>query len=105
MAIHQCARFFNNPRLVHELAIRRIEKYLMSMSTYVDLLYINIQLTTCGVVYRTDKEKVIECYVYADFSSGWDKSDADNVENVMSRTGYVITYAGFPLFWYSKLHT
>ena len=35
--IYQCALFFNNPRLLHERAIIRIEKYPASMSTYVDL--------------------------------------------------------------------
>ena len=35
MAMHQCARFCNNPCLVHEHAIRRIANYLASMSTYV----------------------------------------------------------------------
>ena len=30
-------------------------------------------------------------------------NDADNAENVMLRTGYVITYVGRPLSWYSKL--
>ena len=31
--------------------------------------------------------------------------DADNPENLMSRTGYVIMYAGCPILWCSKLQT
>ena len=62
--------------------------------TYVDLTDINQQSTTRGVVYRPDIEKLIECYVDANFSSGWAQIDADNAENVMLRTGYVIMYVG-----------
>ena len=69
----------------------------------MDLPDINQRLTTCGVVYRTDIEKVIDCYVYADVAVGWSQADADNAENAISRTGYVIKYAGYPLLWCSKL--
>ena len=41
MSVHQCARFFNNPRLVHEISVRCIAKYLASTSTYVDLPSLN----------------------------------------------------------------
>ena len=75
------------------------------MSTYVNLQDINRRLTTCSVVYKTNKEKVIECYVDAKFAGGWAQSDADNAENFMSRTRYVITYTGCPLLWCSRLQT
>ena len=45
------------------------------------------------------------CYGYAKFSSGWDQEDYNNVENVMSRTGYVIKYVGCPVLWCSNLQT
>ena len=47
----------------------------------------------------------MECYVDADFSGGWDKAGASNLEAVMSRTGYVIKYANCPVLWCSKLQT
>ena len=103
MNLIQCARFYNNPCLVHECAVRRIEKYLASTSTYVNSLDDNRWLTKQGVVYSHNTEKYIGCYVEADFASGWAKSDADNEENFMSRMGYVITYAGCPVFWCSEL--
>mmetsp|Transcript_33271 Transcript_33271/g.67131 ORF Transcript_33271/g.67131 Transcript_33271/m.67131 type:complete len:167 (+) Transcript_33271:66-566(+) len=43
--------------------------------------------------------------VDTDFAGGWSQADADNAENVMSRTGYVIMYAGCPIIWCSKLQT
>ena len=46
----------------------------------------NRHLSVCGVVYRPDKEKGIECYVDANFAGGWAQVDVDNAENVMART-------------------
>ena len=67
------------------------------MSTYVDLSDGNLWLFTQGVVYNPDKEKGIECYVYANFAGGWDQLDADNAENFLSHMGYIIMYTGCPL--------
>ena len=83
MAVHQCARFCNNLRLVHECVTRRIAKYPASTSTYVDLPDRNLRLTTCGVVYNFNIGKGIKCYVYVEFSSVWSQADADSVENIM----------------------
>jgi len=38
-----------------------------------------------------------------DFAGGWDPGDAMNADNVYSQTGYVIRYAGCPIYWQSKL--
>ena len=98
MSVNQCAWFFNNPRLV-------LENYLASTSTYIDLLYSNICLYSCGVVYSTDKEKGVKCYVDEDFAGGWDQADPNDEENSRSLSGYVITYGVCPVLWCSKLHT
>ena len=81
MAVHQCARFCNNPRLVHKRFVRRITKYLAIMSTYVDLLDRNIWLTTCGIVNKTDIEKGVECDADDDFDGIWYQADANNEKN------------------------
>jgi hypothetical protein len=39
------------------------------------------------------------------FAGGWCSADADNSNNVLSRTGFVICYANCPLIWCSKLQT
>ena len=39
------------------------------------------------------------------FSGGWSQLDADNAETIMSRTGYVITYAGCPVLVCIMLQT
>ena len=82
-----------------------MEKYFASMSKYVILPDWYWRLTTCGVVYKTNIDKGLKCYVDADFSSGWAQADSDNAENVMSRTGYIITYVGCTVLWCSKLKT
>ena len=69
----------------------------------MDLPNVNQRLTTCGIVYRTNIEKVINCYIDSEFSSGWDQEDSDNAENVMSYKEHEITYTGCPLLWCSKL--
>jgi hypothetical protein len=92
MAVHQCARFNNDPKMSHERAIMHICRYLKDTSDR-------------GVIYRPDKTKGLECYVDADFAGGWNLADADSAENVLSRTGFVIMYAGCPVLWVSKLQT
>jgi len=92
MAVHQCARFNNNPMLSHERAINRIVRYLK-------------QTEERGVIYTPDKTRGIECYVDADFAGSWTKSEPDDASNVMSRTGFIITYANCPVLWSSRLQS
>ena len=92
MAVHQTARFCNNPLLSHKKAIKRLGRYLSHTRKE-------------GIVYNPDTSKVLERYVDADFVGGWKEANADNTENVMSRTGMVIMYANWPIFWHSSLQT
>lgn len=92
MAVHQCARFSSNPKLSHERAVTRIGRYLLDTMNN-------------GLICRIDKKRGLECFVDANFASGWNASNPLNSENVLSRTGFVITYAGIPIFWRSKLQT
>ena len=46
-----------------------------------------------------------QCYVDANFAGDWTQVDANNAENLISRTGFVIMYAGCPILWSSKLQT
>ena len=92
MAVHQCARFNNDPKLCHERAIKRICKYLLGTMDK-------------GIIFRPDHSRGLECHVDADFAGGWASGDHSNPEAVLSRTGFVISYAGCPIFWCSKLQT
>jgi hypothetical protein len=92
MAVHQCARFNANPKLCHEKAVKRIARYLLGT---IDK----------GIKYSPDPNRGLECYVDADFAGGWSSGDHTNPECVLSRTGFVIMYAGCPVTWMSKLQT
>ena len=76
--------------LSHEKAIMGLGRYLLDTQKR-------------GIIYKPDRSKGLECYVDADFAGGWIQSDASNAENVLSRTGYVIMYANFPILWVSRL--
>ena len=58
-----------------------------------------------GIIYMPDKSKGLECYVDADFAGGWSQADAENANNVLSRTDYIIIYANCPILWVSHLQT
>jgi hypothetical protein len=45
----------------------------------------------------------IECYIDADFAGGWNITTSADADNVMSCTGFVITYANCPINWASHL--
>ena len=77
MAVHQTAHFCNNPMLSHEKEIKRLGWYLSHTRKE-------------GIVYNPNTSKGLECYVDANFSGGWQESNAEYAENVMSRTGMVI---------------
>ena len=55
------------------------------------------------MIYRPDITRGLECYVDADFASGWKDRNHDSPESVLSLTDFVIMYAGFPITWGSKL--
>jgi hypothetical protein len=58
-----------------------------------------------GIVYKPDTTEGLECYVDADFAGRWSQANLDNAKNVLSHTGYIITYAGCPIHWVSCLQT
>ena len=92
MATHQCARFCIDPKLSHEQAVKRIVRYLLDSKDK-------------GLIFRPDLSKGLECYVDADFAGGWRDGDQESPESVLSRTGFVIIYAGCPVTWTSKLQS
>ena len=89
---HQCARFCNDPKLLHETAMNRIGRYLLGTSDK-------------GIILQPDRDKNIECFVDADFAGNWNKAEAEDAVNMLSRTGYVIQFMGCPILWVSKLQT
>ena len=91
-AVHQCARFTQNPSHKHELAIKRIVRYLKGTRDK-------------GIILKPSDTHAIDCYVDADFAGVWTHDNSHHPSSVYSRTGYTITFAGCPILWSSKLQT
>jgi hypothetical protein len=92
-AVHQCARFANNPRKSHANAVKYCCRYLLGTKNE-------------GLILRPDPSKSFEVHVDCDFAGKWVKEDAMNdPSTAKSRTGSVISYQGCPITWASKLQT
>lgn len=91
-AVHQCARFCEDPKMSHEKAVKRVARYLRKTQDK-------------GLSMKVDKRKGIECFVDADFAGAFDKEKPTNPRDCMSRTGYLIKFANCPIIWSSKLQT
>ncbi len=78
--------------LSHKKLIMRIGHYLLDTRER-------------GIIYKPDKSKGLECYIDADFAGGWSQADAENANNVLSCTGYILMYAHCPILWVSCLQT
>jgi hypothetical protein len=92
-AVHQCARFANNPRKLHASAVKYLCRYLLATKDE-------------GIILKPDISKSFELHVDCDFASNWVKEDTMNdPSTAKSRIGYIISYAGCPIVWASKLQT
>ena len=100
-AVHQCARFCNDPKRCHEQAVKRVIRYLL----FTKRTTRDGTRQTQGIIYRPDKKKSIDTYVDAPFAGDWNTSWSNEPSSVMSRTGYVVMYANCPIIWCSKLQT
>jgi hypothetical protein len=89
-AVHECTRFSSNPKRHHELAVRRIVRYLKGTRDK-------------GYILNPSAEPTLDCYADADFAGTWTLQTSANPNNVKSRTGYVILFVNCPILWTSKL--
>jgi Reverse transcriptase (RNA-dependent DNA polymerase) len=90
-AVHQCARFCENPKVEHSAAVKRIGRYL---------LYTKDR----GIVCHPD-DSSITCYSDASFLVEWEKTRSEDPITARSRSGYVLMYARCPIIWSSRLQT
>ena len=56
-------------------------------------------------MFNPSKKLVVDCYADADFAGMWGNEDPQDLICARSRTGFVVTFANFPLLWVSKLQT
>ncbi len=91
-AVHQCVRYIFAPTKRHEHALVRIGRYLKGTMDK-------------GLMLDPSHDLHLDCYPDADFAGLWNHEKSDDPHCVRSRTGYVITLAGCPVLWASKLQT
>ena len=91
-SVHQCARFTHNTKASHETAVKRICRYLHGTKEN-------------GLVFNPSKKLVVDCYADADFAGLWGHEYHQDPIFARSKTGFVVTFANFPLLWVSKLQT
>lgn len=90
MPTQACARFFNEPKREHEEAVKRICQYLAK--TKDD-----------GLILKPDSTKGLECYVDTDWAGSYTHQSSHDLLTAHSQTGYMISYARFPIIWTSKM--
>ena len=93
-AVHQCARFTHCPKQSHANAIKRICHYLKWVIHEKG-----------GLTFKKEAGYQLDCFVDADYAGLWSFEHDQDPVSVKSRTGYVITLAGCPVHWVSKLQT
>ncbi len=91
-SVSQVARFMFNPKHSHKIAIKRIGRYLIGTKDK-------------GMIIKPTSTIDIDAYPDADFAGLYGYEDNNDPVCVRSRTGYVITVAGCPIYWSSKLQT
>jgi hypothetical protein len=90
--LHQCAHFCTNPTALHELAEKRITRYLIYMKGK-------------GLILHPTKDFNLDMYIDAEFAGMWHQQHSALRDNVLSHTGYINTFCGCPIHWASKLQS
>ena len=91
-AVNACARYTFCPRRSHEVALKRIGRYL--------------KLTRDkGLILTPVKALNVNAYSDADFAGLYGYEDISDPTCMRSRTGFIITVADCPVLWQSKLQT
>jgi hypothetical protein len=91
-AVNCFARYMFCPKRSHELALKRIGRYLKVTRDH-------------GHVLNPTKELKINCYPDADFVGMYGHENPTDPSCVKSQTGFVTTVANCPVLWQSKLQT
>ena len=100
-AVNQVARFSNNPRLCHEVAVKRIAKYLKH-TLFKDP---DGSERVHGMIFKPDKAKQLALNLHcdADFGGLFNAEENSDPNSARSRTGYICTLGDLPVIWSSKL--
>ena len=90
LTVHQWAQFTYNTKASHEIDAEGICRYLQGTKDN-------------GLVFNPSKQLVVGFYADADFAGMWAHENPQDPIFDRSRTGFVVTFANFPLLWMSKI--
>ena len=89
--VHQCTRFSSNPKLIHTKALKWLGQSLKLMRNF-------------GYVIKPNFKKGLELLVDSDWAGNWDKTNTEtDADTARSRFGFIILFAGVPIFHVSRL--
>ena len=91
-AVNCCAPYIFAPKLVHEVALKRIGRYLKATRDK-------------GLILNPSGTLKIDAYPDADFDGLYGYLKITDPACVKSRTGFLITASDCPMVWVSKLQT
>jgi hypothetical protein len=91
-AINCCARYMFPPKPSHELALKRIGRYLKNTSS-------------CRMVINPTRELTIDAYPDADFTGMYGHEKPTDPACAKNCSGFVIVFAGVRVLWQSKRQT
>lgn len=91
-AVNCCARYTFCPKKSHEVALKRIGRYLKLTKDK-------------GLILTPSKSLNVDAYPDADFAGLYGYENVQDPTCTRSRTGFTITVADCPVFWQSKLQT
>jgi len=77
--VHQYTKYCNQPKRSHEVAVKRIGRYLKKMRDK-------------GLTFKPNGSDRLDCNADVDFAGAWCPKDSDQASSVLSRTGYFVTY-------------
>jgi hypothetical protein len=90
-AVNSSARYMFSPKHSHEIALKRLGRYLKATRDK-------------GLILNPSSQTLkINCYPDADFAGMYGYEKNDDPACVKSRTGFVINIANCPVLWCSKL--
>ena len=92
-AVHQCARFTQNPKASHGVAVSEANLSLLTRNK------------TKGLILKPSKQLTVDCFVDADFAGQWNVENPEDPLCVKSQTGYVLFVGNCPVQWVSKLQS
>jgi hypothetical protein len=91
-AVYQCAHYSLNTTTLYELAVKRRGHYLLATKDK-------------GLILHPTRDFKLDMYINADFAGMWHCEYSKLQECALSRSGYIVTYCGYPIHLAYKLQS